>query len=187
MKTFAFFLGLVLAGSAALAAQQTAAPAPKPSAALNLVVPGAGHACSAAWMRATQGSSSQALRADNGQSQPLMTPTLTLTPLKHQALVSAVVTAHGLPPTPGAMNLVAQYIPGHGSGPRREVAKTLTIKLIPGENGSYSATLALPGFSAVTSIALDSVTYADGSTWNLDPKDGCSVVPDPLLLISAGN
>jgi hypothetical protein len=63
------------------------------------------------------------------------------------------------------------------------IAKTLEVTLTPGENKSVFADLALPGFTSVKSIRLDSVTYADGSTWT--PADGrsCRVAPDPLMLV----
>ena len=51
-------------------------------------------------------------------------------------------------------------------------------------NGGVTAQLTLPGFAGVSSIALDSVTYSDGSTWKMEAKSGCRVVPDPLLLVA---
>jgi hypothetical protein len=187
MKTFAGCLALILFGSAGLVAQQQAAPAAGPagpqSGSMTLVIPAPARPCTVAEMHATQGSSLQMMRAQNGESQPLMTPTLTLTPRDRRALLSATVTAHGYPAKPGTTPLVAQLVEKNHPPERQELTKTLTLKLLPSGTGSFSAQLQLPGFAVVKSIELNSVTYADGSTWKVT-GNGCSVAPDPLLLIS---
>lgn len=187
MKLSFFCMGVVFAGAAALGAQQSAGVARVDGASqrgsLTLVLPGPERSCPAAMLHATQGSSSQILRAGEGQSQPLMMPTLTLTPPKGRTPASAVVTAHGLPPTAGAMDLVGGMVPEDGAKAKREITRTLTVKLVAGENGSYSAVLQLPGFTTVRWIHLDAVTYADGSTWKADSDAECRVTPDPLVLI----
>lgn len=186
MKLAIFCLGMLVAGTGALGAQSASLAKPgdtTSTGSLTLVLPGPERACPAALLHATQGSSSQVFRAADGKAQPVMMPRLTLTPRNGRALASAVVTAHGLPPTPGAMDLVARSTPEGSGKARAEIAKTLTVKLIAGENGSYSAVLQLPGFTTVRSIHLDAVTYADGSTWKQEGEAACSVTPDPLLLV----
>lgn len=188
MKLSIFCLGMLVAGTAVLGAQSASLAKPgdtKSTGSLTLVLPGPELACPVGFLHATQGSSSQVLRAADGKTQPVMMPTLTLTPRNGRALASAMVTAHGLSPTPGAMYLLTRSTPEGGGKGRAEIAKTLTVKLVAGENGSYSAVLQLPGFTTVRSIHLDAVTYADGSTWKQEDEAACSVTPDPLLLIGS--
>jgi hypothetical protein len=179
---FSILATAVLIGSDALAAQQPAQPAP-PSKGIQILVMPPASRCPIA-MHARQGSSMQMFRTGDGDSQPLMTPTLTLTPRGQRQIVAATVTAHGHPNEGGTTDLVAHRVdPDHPAG-TPEITKTLTIKLIPGERGTVSAELQLSGFTTVQSIELNSVTYDDGSTWKFAAASGCSVAPDPLLLIS---
>lgn len=186
--------GLILAGALAAAcvpAQTPQPPAPvQPVAQATQPVAGAKQSitlraqpCSVA-MRATQGSSSQFLRTRNGNSTPMMRPSLTLTPRDGRKIVSATVTAHGYSPSPGSMDLVARLWPQPKSH-SREIAKTLAIRFHAAEDGAFTAELPLPGFSAVTMIDLNSLTYGDGTTWNAPARNECHVAPDPLLLIAA--
>lgn len=52
-------------------------------------------------------------------------------------------------------------------------------------NGHASSDLSLRRFTSVTSVDLNSLTYADGATWQASSPGACSVVPDPLMLVSA--
>jgi hypothetical protein len=54
-------------------------------------------------------------------------------------------------------------------------------------NRPITTDLSLSHFTAVTSIDLDSITYADGSTWRSASAGACSVVPDKRMLIAATN
>lgn len=119
----------------------------------------------------------------------MMRPSLTLTPRDGRKIVSATVTAHGYSPAPGSMDLVAQDLVAQFSPPpkshSREIAKTLAITFHAADDGAFTAELPLPGFSAVTMIDLNSVTYSDGTTWNAPARNQCRVAPDPVLLIAA--
>lgn len=163
--------------------QQLAQAAPKANTASLYQIPQA-HPCSVADMRATQGSSSQMLRTQNGKSTPMMRPTLTLKPVDRRAIVSATVTAHGYGMTPGSIDLVAQAVPPEHKATGREITKTIKIKFKPVEGGAFTAELPLPGFSAVTMIDLNSVTFGDGTVWKSNTRNECRVAPDPLLLIA---
>lgn len=186
--------GLILAGAFAatgIPAQtaQQSAPIQPPAQATNqasaanqyIILPA--QPCSVV-MHATQGSSSQLLRTQNGNSTPMMRPSLSLTPREGLRIVSATVTAHGYSPTPGSMDLVAQLLPPPKSQ-RREIARTLAVTFHAAENGAFTAELPLPGFTAVTMIDLNSITYSDGTTWNAPARNQCHVAPDPVLLIAA--
>ena len=183
MKTSAVLLVLGLLSPGAVFAQ-----APLPEAASSFrdfaVAPPA-LPCSIADMHVRQGGSLQALRTEDGQSRPILTPTLTLTPRNGRAILSATVTAHGYPATPGTSLLVNQPADKNHRPQRRDLATTLQVSMKPSGNGSFAGELQLTGLAVVTSVDLKSVTYADGTTWKAPSKPECSVEPDPLLLISA--
>jgi len=68
--------------------------------------------------------------------------------------------------------------------PNTDGIRTLRVKFTAGDDGRVSADLWLPGFTAVTSIELLEVSYADGSAWKISGSSVCRVQPDPLMLIS---
>jgi len=195
MRTSVAISGPILAGALAAACVAAQTPHPlapaQPPAQATQPVAGAkqyiilrAQPCSVA-MHATQGSSSQLVRTQNGSSTPMMRPSLTLTPRAGRKIVAATVTAHGYSPSPGSMDLVAQFLSQPPKSHSRQIAKTLAIKFHAAEDGAFTAEIPLPGFSAVTMIDLNSVTYGDGTTWNAPARNECHVAPDPLLLIAA--
>jgi hypothetical protein len=68
--------------------------------------------------------------------------------------------------------------------PLLDAAKTFNLPVDIGENQQASANLVLRGFTSVQSISLESVTYADGSTWNSSGSRSCRISPDLLMLVS---
>ena len=107
----------VLISTGLLCAQQAAqpagnAPAPATGNRLNFIVLPPIDTCPVG-MHAKQGSSLQMQRAADGTTQPLMTPSLTLTGHNARQIVAATVTAYGFPPQAAAMDLVAHMV---GSG-----------------------------------------------------------------------
>jgi hypothetical protein len=62
--------------------------------------------------------------------------------------------------------------------------RTLRVRFAVLNDGRVSADLWLPGFTAVTSVELLEVSYADGSSWKISGSNVCRVQPDPLMLIS---
>jgi hypothetical protein len=52
-------------------------------------------------------------------------------------------------------------------------------------NGSASRDLSFARFSAIRTIQVNSVTYADGSTWHAPSPGACSVAPSPFMQVSA--
>lgn len=178
----------VLMSSGLLCAQQPAQPAGKAPAAasgnrLTMIFLPPIDPCPVG-MRAKQGSSLQMERAADGSTQPLMTPSLTLTNHDSRQIVEATVTAYGFPPQGAAMDLVAHKVDPAHPEKRPELRTTLELKMVRNGNGEVTAQLTLPGFARVSSIALNSVTYSDGSTWKMPGDLGCRVVPDPLLLVA---
>jgi hypothetical protein len=65
-----------------------------------------------------------------------------------------------------------------------DLKRTVDVSFTPEENGSASD-LVLPGFTAVSSIRLESIAYDDGSTWKVAAEQTCRVAPDPLMLVAA--
>lgn len=97
---------------------------------------------------------------------------------------------------PEAKNVTAATITvrGHSNKGRIEnasvaknaslLARTLDVKL-SSENGSEDfANLVVPGFTSVTSIELNTITYGDGSTWTVSGEKACHVAPDPFMLVA---
>jgi hypothetical protein len=66
-----------------------------------------------------------------------------------------------------------------------DARKTLALTFKADGRESASANLVLPGFTSVTSISLDSLTYADGSAWRPSNGRGCRTTPDLLMLVDA--
>jgi len=94
-------------------------------------------------------------------------------------IVSAKVTVRGTSPkwrmTPTVLN--------QDTSPDAKKTLALTFN-VDGSEGA-SANLVLPGFTSVTSIILDSLTYADGSIWRPSNGRGCRTAPDLLMLVDA--
>ncbi len=94
-------------------------------------------------------------------------------------IVSAKVTARGTSPKGRMMPTVLSQ----DTSPDAKKTLVLTFKA-DGSEGA-SANLTLPGFTSVTSISLDSLTYADGSIWRPVNGRGCRTAPDLLMLVDA--
>jgi hypothetical protein len=52
-------------------------------------------------------------------------------------------------------------------------------------NSSASRELSFAHFSTIRTIDVNSVTYADGSTWHASSAGACSVAPSLMMRISA--
>jgi hypothetical protein len=95
------------------------------------------------------------------------------------AIVSAKVTVRGTSPkgrmTPTVLNQDASP----------DAKKTLVLTFTGDGSKDTSANLVLPGFTSVTSISLDSLTYADGTIWRSSNGRGCRTAPDLLMLVDA--
>lgn len=71
-----------------------------------------------------------------------------------------------------------------GSSDAGDVVKNLNVRFHPQEGANVAADMWAPGMTAVLSVELNSVTFADGSVWRFAGRDGCRVAPDPLMLIA---
>jgi len=100
------------------------------------------------------------------------------------AAVEAKVTVHG---TRGKAGMVLALSSGEANN-GADATRSFTLKLGKGAAGGDAAAmiasdLKLAGFTSVTSITLNSVTYADGSEWKAAEGHSCVVEPDPLMLL----
>ncbi len=66
-----------------------------------------------------------------------------------------------------------------------DVSQTLQVRFRPATGRTVSADLWAFGMTAVLSIDLSSVTFADGSTWSFSGQEACHVIPDPLMLVAS--
>ena len=94
-------------------------------------------------------------------------------------IVAAKVTVRG---TNGKPRAVPTALLPDGSG---ETTKTLDLKFEVSEKGEVSTDMSLAGFTSVSSIRLDSLTFADGSIWVPTNGKTCRTAPDPFMLVSA--
>jgi hypothetical protein len=100
--------------------------------------------------------------------------------LPHE-IVNADITARGF-----SHNWRVIFIadtPGGRQTP--DLAKTVDVALDVKGNGSASRELSFARFSAIRTIELNSVTYADGSTWHSSSPGACSVAPSPIMPVGA--
>jgi hypothetical protein len=102
---------------------------------------------------------------------------LTMTNLLAHEIVSAQFVVHGYSNKGRAMNLA------NSSNP--DLAKTVELVLDVKGKSEASSDLSLSRFAAVTSIDLNSITYADGNTWHTPSPEACSIAPDMLMLVAS--
>ena len=93
-------------------------------------------------------------------------------------IVKAQFTVHGY-----SNNQRAFRLADASSAP--DLTKTVTVVLDVKRNGQASSDLSLSRFTSVTSVDLDSLTYADGSTWQPASPGACSVALSMLMRLSA--
>ena len=95
--------------------------------------------------------------------------------LPHE-IANAEITAHAF-----SYKLRAFSVPA----PTPDLAKTIDFRLNVKGNGSASRELSFAHFPPVRTFDVNSVTYADGSTWHASSPGICSVAPSAAMRISA--
>lgn len=110
-------------------------------------------------------------------------------------LAGAVQRIHLTMTNPSAREIVEVQLTVHGysdkgrtimlasAGP--DLAKKVTLTRDIQGNGHASSDLSLSNFTAVSSVDVDSLTYADGSSWKATAGGACSVAPNLWMLVSA--
>ena len=103
---------------------------------------------------------------------------LTLTNPSSRQIVAAELTVHGLSDH-------WRNMPLSGDVNDPDLAQQLKISFSVKANGHATQDLSLSRFTAITSIDVNALTYADGSTWRAVSSDVCSVAPSALVLVSS--
>jgi hypothetical protein len=103
---------------------------------------------------------------------------LTVTNPGSRAIRAATITVHGY----SNKARVTQTLSGSQEG--SDASWTTTLSFAGAEGRTESADVRVPGMTAVQTIELKTVTYADGSLWRLSGSQSCRVAPDPLMLVS---
>ncbi len=181
------FMLLEVTTYAAAQSNTAAAPAQEPSATsqTTIVIREPGATCPVG-MRALQGTGQGLVRVRNQRPEirngpPAGVPSqrihLILADHRPGSIERARVLVSGLSPKNRMRNLSGLDAP-------TDISKTMEVTLQPEDAASASADLVLPGFTTVNSIGLLSITYDDGSTWNVMKGKACRVTPDPLMLIA---
>jgi hypothetical protein len=94
-------------------------------------------------------------------------------------IVGAQITVHGFAAK-------TRYLPAQSSPTSSpDLMKTVDLDLTVKSKGDASTDLRLPRFTAVSWIDLDSVSFADGTTWHSSVGKTCHVVPELMRLVSS--
>lgn len=102
---------------------------------------------------------------------------LTLKDAHPSRIVSATLRVHGLMPR-------SRAIPTAGATSFKAEATKVINARFTAEDGAVLADVYVPGFTSVSSVELQEVTYADGSTWKISASSVCRTTPDPFMLIA---
>lgn len=134
-------------------------------------------------MHATQGQWDHTIRVRNGQMvipQPFgQRISLTLKDTHPARIIAATVRVRGLN---GKSHMVETPA---STGENWNAMRTMRVTFSEENDGSYSADLRIPGFTAVTSVELLDVSYDDGTSSQPSGPRACRITqPDPLMLIS---
>ncbi|HEY3705300.1 MAG TPA: hypothetical protein VGL22_09585 [Terracidiphilus sp.] len=178
-------IGQQSAGSFGVAGMESSTSADSRSGTVFITVPG-GQACPVG-LQAKQGSATDLVKVRKGPDADTGNPPkpgqliqliLTNPVDKSSALkiVGATVTARGLSARGRIEN---------ASGSRSaDIRRTLNVTFTSAPEGGLATELVLPGFTAVKSIKIEALEYADGSTRDLAGQKLCIVQPAPLMLIA---
>ena len=93
-------------------------------------------------------------------------------------IVAANITVRGYAGSP-------RFTPvGPANQDAGDSARTLDVAFPSGAGREASTDIALAGFSAVTVIDLNSITYSDGSRWKLNAGSSCRTWIDGMMLVA---
>lgn len=132
-------------------------------------------------MDASQGRGGQLLAARDGRQSPVPGQRIHLRltiPPDGKSVREAVVSVHGL----SARNRIADALVAGEA--RSDIRRILSVSFAPENDGSIGADLVLPGFTAVTSVRLETINYVNGDTWKQNGHGFCTVAPDPVMRVS---
>jgi hypothetical protein len=178
MKTSLLIGSTLLLAASALIAQTPTTPQAQPSSKMVLTLAAPGEGCPVS-MRALHGSGHGMIAVKNQPPVDGFAQEIHLILGNRQAakVVNAELVVQGY----SGKQRLAQTLSGEADG---DLTKTVDASFTP-EDGAAAADLLLRGFTAVSSIRLESITYSDGSTWKVGGQQVCRVAPDPMMLIAA--
>lgn len=104
---------------------------------------------------------------------------LTLSNGKAVQVVGVRLTVLGTSTKSGMVQTNAEVIGVSGK------TKTMDLTLAVNPKDEAAIDLSLPGFTSVQRVDLDSVTYADGTSWQASNAGTCRFAPEGLMLISS--
>jgi hypothetical protein len=113
------------------------------------------------------------IAASGGAGSQMLNVDLNNTGSHH--IIAAKITAHGL--TAHGHVIPANYLDA------ATTTKQVNLILAVAPGATESRNLLFKGFTSVSLIDLDSLTYADGSAWHRSPQHPCSIVPNPIMLV----
>jgi len=182
LLSFAFQLGAIpVAAQTAAAHMESLGAAPQPQTQTVIIqLPQQASACPVG-VRARQAANWNKMEVGDEQPKgPAQRLHLTLVNPDSRRITGATVTVRGLTPktraTPTPLTL------GDDSS---DAARTVDVPFSAGSGKEVSADLRVPGLSAVYSVDLVSVTYADGSNWKLTSGKSCRTSIDGVMLVGA--
>lgn len=129
-------------------------------------------------LRAQHGASGGTLLADRNRPKGLAQFLhLTLYNPAGQQIVSARVKVHGLSGVGHTTQAVSDTM-------KPDATQSLVVHFSPDSAKTVTGDLWVPAMTAVLTIDLNSVTFADGSTRTFTQRDRCHVAPDLKMLIA---
>ena len=190
MKTTALISFVLLLSPLSLAAQTTGygvagmeglstSQASVPTSASQVVASGMPMGCPVS-LRARQGNSGGMVQANRNRPKgvaQLLHLTLIDPNPNAERIVSARLRVSGLSGNARATQTLS-------AAGKADSFQTLEARFSSGTEKQVTGDLWVPAMTAVLSIDLDTVIYADGSKRNFSRRDACRVVPDPLMLIA---
>jgi hypothetical protein len=121
------------------------------------------------------------LKSQNGKVPPSAQNQgirLTVANPSSRDVVGLEITVHGL-------SEKWRYVPLADMPQKPDFKKTVNVSLDVKGSGHASQDLSLTHFTAVTSVDVNSVKYADGSEWQAPSAEACSVTPDLIMLVAS--
>jgi hypothetical protein len=96
-----------------------------------------------------------------------------------QGIVAMSVTIHGYDATPRMMPA------GFGSTDSPAIKKIVDLTLDVASGKNAETDVLLRSFASISRVDLESVEYADGTSWKASELQSCKIVPNRLMLISS--
>jgi hypothetical protein len=156
----------------------TAALAQAPTPSLVIITPVPNNSCPVG-LRAQPGVGPLIMTIDASNGVGSQRLSLDLSNIGSRHITRAQITVHGLT-AQGRINPAA-----YGNLDAGTTAKQVDLALTVPPGATASTNLLFKGFTSVSTIDLDSLTYADGSTWHASPQQRCQIVPNRIMLVAS--